>query len=299
VAPILVKREDLSSSRFGGNKVRKLELLLAGSRRPVLTFGPRGSHHALATAVHAADLGRECVAVLVPQEMSPHHEAVHRLIRARCTSTLIVDDLARLPGELAALAARIASRGADGLPDVIAPGGSSPRGTLGYVACGLELAGQIDSGKLPFPDRVYTALGSGGTAAGLALGLALGGVDAEVVAVRVASRATGNRAYLRALALAALGFLRRRGVRVEVPDLRLAVDHRFIGPGYAHQTEPAARAVEVGGELGLTLETTYTGKAFAALLDDLDRGRAGKTPLFVHTAGAIEPLLGEGTAPKE
>jgi 1-aminocyclopropane-1-carboxylate deaminase/D-cysteine desulfhydrase-like pyridoxal-dependent ACC family enzyme len=52
---LLVKRDDLSAPVLGGNKVRALELLLAGvgPADVVLTVGATGSTHALAVAQYA------------------------------------------------------------------------------------------------------------------------------------------------------------------------------------------------------------------------------------------------------
>ena len=58
---LFVKRDDLSSDLYGGNKVRKLEFLLADAintkAKSVLTFGCAGSNHALATSIYAKKLG--------------------------------------------------------------------------------------------------------------------------------------------------------------------------------------------------------------------------------------------------
>ena len=54
---IFVKKDDLSGPLYGGNKVRKLEFLLADARScgavRVITCGAAGSNHALATALYA------------------------------------------------------------------------------------------------------------------------------------------------------------------------------------------------------------------------------------------------------
>src|SRR5690242_3070235 len=54
-----LKREDRASPRYGGNKVRGLELLFAGvpTGSVFLTVGGSGSTHCLAVAIHAATVG--------------------------------------------------------------------------------------------------------------------------------------------------------------------------------------------------------------------------------------------------
>jgi D-cysteine desulfhydrase len=175
---------------------------------------------------------------------------------------------------------------------VIPPGASSASGTLGYVAAGMEIAAQARTGVCPDPERVYVALGTGGTAAGLALGLAIEGLDTEVVAVRVASRATGNFAFLNLLAYKSMKILQKAGIEMEMPKLNIKVDSRFIGPGYAVATKESLDSMECAKTAGLSLETTYTGKAMAALLADR-RAHSRPGPLmFVNTFCPIDGLAG-------
>ncbi len=73
-APLFVKRDDLSSPIYGGNKVRTLEVLFGEARargaRRVYSTGAYGSNHALATAMHAPRVGLKPGAVLFPQPRS-------------------------------------------------------------------------------------------------------------------------------------------------------------------------------------------------------------------------------------
>jgi D-cysteine desulfhydrase len=262
----------------------------------VITAGPCGSHHVLATAVHARAQGRRTAAVLLPQHLTDHHREVHDLIRASCDHLVYLERPPRLDADLVSLGRDLFQD----WPTVIPPGGSTPRGVLGYLECGLEIAAQVASGQCPLPERIYVALGSGGTAAGLVLGLALAGLSCQVRAVRVATRAAGNSFFVELLAWRALALARRLGLPRTAPQLWFAVDHRFIGPGYAHPTAEARAAVSTAADLGLELETTYTGKAFAALLADL-AGNARCGPLmFIHTYGPLgaiaraDPLVGKG-----
>jgi len=282
-----VKREDRSSPLGGGNKVRKLELLLAGPPRPVLTAGAVGSHHVLATAIHGARVGRPCVGVLLPQPMSGHVAATERMTREACVLVLGPDRRAASTALTSSGARRLAALAIRGRGiTVIPPGGSSPLGTLGYVGAGLELADQIGRGDCPEPSSVYLALGTGGTAVGLALGLALAGIAAKVVAVRVATRLVGNTGYLRVLAertsrLAGFG---------RAPAMNLEVRHEFGGAGYGRETVACREAMERFRGCGLPLEPTYTGKALAALLADARSGRARGSVMFLDTHGPMDDV---------
>ncbi len=274
LGPLWIKREDLSSDLYGGNKIRKLELLLAGSKRPVITFGAYGSHHVLATALHAHAVGRLCAALLVSSPPTAHHDEVQRLVERHLDLAVHAGRPAQqLRQAASALRRRLAGldgkagRG-QGCPKIILPGATSPSGVLGYVGCGIELAEQIEQGACPRPDRIYAALGTGGTVAGLTLGLAFRGVDTTVVGVRVATRLSGNALSIKALMLSARALLKRHGIENTPRTTRFIIDERFIGEGYAVPTRAGTQAVRVAAERGVELETTYTGKALAAALAD-------------------------------
>lgn len=286
---VWIKREDLSSSHYGGNKVRKLEFLLAGSDKAIVTFGATGSHHVLATAIHGRRCGRPCIGLLVPQPHSEHHERVNKLIRQLCAATIPLSFSGRsavesFPGPLRLAA--LLKKGAQ----VIVPGASSPRGTLGYVAAGIELAEQIEEGLCPKPSRIYLPLGTGGTAAGLALGLGLMGVQTEIRAVRVASPLTGNSTFLQWLARATFQLLKKSGMEKSMPHLNISIEHNFIGDGYGHVTASAEEAVHLADGFRLSLETTYTGKTMAALLADRKAGELKGPTMLLNTYGPIEQI---------
>src|SRR5678816_1972820 len=65
---IWIKRDDHTGSELSGNKVRKLEYLMAEALQQqathVVTCGGEQSNHARATAMAAAQLGLKCVLIL-------------------------------------------------------------------------------------------------------------------------------------------------------------------------------------------------------------------------------------------
>jgi D-cysteine desulfhydrase len=292
-AELYVKRDDLSSALYGGNKVRKLEWLLGAARRAgahtVVTMGGVGSNHLLATALHGRAHGLRTVGVVFDQ---PDTEAVRRNAaadRGAGVELVACGSKYALPAAVAWTMARL--RLAELRPPVLIPGGgSSPLGALGFVNAGLELAGQVRAGALPEPRAVFVPYGTGGTAVGLALGLQLGGLASRVVAVRVIDRLLANRPRLEALARRVRRLLRRWAPGLALPArpaANLELRHGYIGAGYGHPTPAAEAAVAAFAErAGLRLETTYSGKAAAALLDT-----AASQPgplLFWHTYSAAD-----------
>lgn len=288
-----VKRDDRTGEAYGGNKVRKLEHILEQARkagvRRIITVGAAGSHHVLATTLYGTRMGLRVAAVLTPQPRTRH----------------VVDNLR------AAVGLGLEAHGARSMPEVarkvfalrgpgdlvVPPGGSSLTGTKGYIDAARELAHDIREGRLPPPDAIVVALGSGGTAAGLLAGLAHERIPARLIAVRIVDPVMTGRWRLLALAMAA-------GREAKIPShpatlaRQVEVDTRWLGPGYGHSTDAGERAMAIAREQGLKLDPTYTAKTFAAALDRVASGRHRRV-LYWHTLSSapLEPLL--ENAPKE
>jgi len=283
------KRDDLSAQRYGGNKVRKLEYLLAETAgRPLLTIGASGSHHVLATALYGRETGSQVYAVMAPQPSSPHVDANRAVIESLLDDWVDVPTRLLIPMGMARMQLRLRRRGLP-TPINIAAGGSSPLGSLGWVAGGLEIAEQVRAGLLPTPDQVWLPLGSGGNAAGLLLGLRLAGLATKVMAVRVVEYPLTSGAVTRLLAHRTLRLLRARGLRPPAGFALsgLEVVNGYLGRGYGHDTPAAARATHLARtELGLELEGTYTAKALAGCMDRLRESNSTGTALFLNTVSS-------------
>ncbi|CAN5778432.1 pyridoxal-phosphate dependent enzyme [soil metagenome] len=296
-----VKRDDLSGTRYVGNKVRKLEFLLAEARRRgaerLITVGAAGSHHALATAVYGTQLGFRVTLVLFPQPLTPHVRQVLLQDQALGAELRYIGRMEMIPAAL--LAAQLAHR--DERCFTIDAGGSDPVGTLGYVSGALELAEQIEAGEAPRPEAVHLAMGTMGTAAGLAIGFSLAGLPISIHATRITSRIVTNSWALRRLVTRTLRLLEGAGLEPRSADevlRRINVSHRRIGRGYGHETADGRRAAEYLNSIGLALDPTYTAKAAVDLLDSLERD-ARAPHLFWNTLSATCPVdhaALEGTA---
>ena len=183
-------------------------------------------------------------------------------------------------------------------------------GTVGFVAAGLELAAQIESGEIAAPDKLYVGTGTMGTAVGIALGLAIAGLNTEVNAVRVSDPSIMNAKATQSLLNKTVLMMRRldHSVPADIAArTNIRIRNEFFGPGYAQGTPETENAIAfAGSELDLTLEKTYTGKAMAALLADMnDSASDGLNLMYWHTYNSI-PLdvpgdkpLDEEAIPKE
>jgi 1-aminocyclopropane-1-carboxylate deaminase/D-cysteine desulfhydrase-like pyridoxal-dependent ACC family enzyme len=291
-----VKRDDRTHAAYGGNKVRKLETLLADARergaRRLVTVGAVGSHHVLATTYFGKRAGFEVEAVLVPQ---PRTEHVVEVLRADLALGLRAYPVGSWGAAPRAVAARAFAGAGAGKARVLPVGGSSVLGSMPYVEAGLELAAQVRAGELPEPEVCVVAVGSGGTAGGLAAGFAAGGLRTTVVGVCVSTPPWAltwlTRRFARACA-------RRHGVPGSRP--RVVIDRRFLGAGYAYPTPEGEEATSIAADLaGLPLDPTYTAKTFACALWFV-RARRATHVLYWHTLSSapMTPLL-EGAPPEE
>ncbi|MDY0061264.1 MAG: pyridoxal-phosphate dependent enzyme [Myxococcota bacterium] len=283
-----LKRDDLAGSPGlpGGNKVRKLEPVLAGLLQQgagtLVTSGAQGSSHLLAAASYARRCGLRACLVVGPQHPGAFVAARYALLQQSGARLVPVPRL-----ELTAPVALLRSA----LPGaaLVEPGASGPRGVLGHLVAGLELAAQIAAGELPCPEAVWVAAGSGGTAVGLALGLGLAGLGGvRVVGVRVVPRPWLTQALLDLEGRAARRLLARLAGEPAVDRLlrgsRPTLLDGQLGAGYGVPTLAAEAARHLlARSSGVLLDPTYTGKAFAALLAARDAGRLRGPQLFWDT----------------
>jgi 1-aminocyclopropane-1-carboxylate deaminase/D-cysteine desulfhydrase-like pyridoxal-dependent ACC family enzyme len=293
-----VKRDDQTSSRYGGNKVRKLEWLLGEAKEQnadvLVTTGATGSNHVLATAIHGIKEGFGVHALLSPQPMTRHVEENLRADLAVGATLIPVRSPALAPLAMRRHARVLARKGFR--PYVIPHGGSSPVGIVGYVRAGLELAAQIERGELPEPDAIVVALGSGGTASGLAVGLAAAGIPTPIHAVRVTPKLIANKVTLGVEVRSVVRLLRDR--EPAFPEVtaaalsRIVIESGFYGEGYGTPHSEAGRARELAAADGIMTDPTYTARAFAFLVQMAEKRQATR-PLFLATLSSVDlgPLL--------
>jgi 1-aminocyclopropane-1-carboxylate deaminase/D-cysteine desulfhydrase-like pyridoxal-dependent ACC family enzyme len=298
-AEIWIKRDGLCHPVYGGNKIRKFEFVfgdvLRRRSRAVLTGGGLGSHHTIATAVIARQFGLQAVCSYYCQPISD--EVRHHL---RVSPPLGIE--AHFCGDYVGLVLSFVWQyvrwtvRTRRLPYFIYPGAPGTLGVLGYVNAVFEIKTQLERMGASEPDAIFVSVGSCGTFAGLILGIRLAGLTSTVIGVRVIEEDVANRPKIARMVNQAARYLRRRDP--SIPPVKIAPEEvglldGYLGPGYAHPTDEAERAMaQVAQAGGPTLETTYTGKAMAALLDYARRHRGARL-LFVDTF-AESPTLEEG-----
>ncbi len=292
---LFVKRDDLSSPTYGGNKVRKLEHVLADAKardcRSLVTVGGLGSNQCLATAIHGRRLGFEVDVCLFDQPVNQH---VIEVLLADVAAGARIHYGGSYPRTaLQVVRAWLARRWRGDRPYYVPPGSTSPLGVLGYVSGGIELADQVHQGQVPAPDRVFVAAGSCGTVAGLIIGFALAGLSSRCVAVKITTGLAVNRWYIRRLVRRTMNLLHR--LDPTIPPLGPGAQHfdletRFYGGAYGRET-PEAREAVAWAAPAIVLETTYTGKALAACLHH-HRRHPEETLLFWNTFNSAPVTAG-------
>lgn len=293
---IYIWRDDMTGSVESGNKVRKLEFLLAdavakGATR-IITAGGFQSNHTRATAYCARRLGLE-ISIIVRElktGRNPQDIPTANLLLNQITGA----DLQFVPfaeyqaiGGYVPLLQRAEEewRRRGDKTYVIGEGGSQPLGCFGYIH-GVEqmLALWPKVAGTKFPDAFFFADGSGGTHGGIHLGYELNGLPTKALwAVNVCDSAE----Y----------FQKRVGKLIEetarefnLPstnrDLQVLDGH--FGAGYGLATDDDLRFyARLAKQEGILLDPTYTGKAFRGMLAEIKRApeRFGNKILFLHSGG--------------
>jgi 1-aminocyclopropane-1-carboxylate deaminase/D-cysteine desulfhydrase-like pyridoxal-dependent ACC family enzyme len=280
---LLIKRDDAIPFGFGGNKVRKLQIVaaqaLADGADTLITTGGVQSNHARATAAIAAKLGLGCV--LIANGAAPARATANALLaRLLGADVRYVSSRDERAPAMEQAAAELRARGRR--PFVIPLGASTPHGAAAYARAVGELVAQI-----PAPDAIVLSTSSGGTLAGVIAGCVLHGLRTRVIGVSaddpsasIANTVHGILAGLESLLETPTGIL--SGAAVEIDD-------GFVGEGYGIATPQSIEAIELcASREAMFLDPTYTSKAMAGLIARVRRRElTSGTILFWHTGGQV------------
>ncbi len=275
---VYVKRDDMTGLALGGNKVRKLEYLLADAKakgaQVVFTTGGAQSNHAMLTAAAAKKLGMTPILILKKRGVTERQgNQLLNYLMGVDVRFMDTDSYADIYAEMDRVGTEL------GQPYYKIPcGGSNALGSLGYVDCIKELKEQ----GMTF-DHIVVAEGSGGTMAGTALGAKLFMPEAKVHGMMVDTDPFEQITFdLMREAAALLG----ADVTITTDDFDL---RDMCGPGYAIASQEGNEAVSMmAANEGLILDPVYTGKAFAGLVAMAKEGAFKPTDkvLFLHSGGA-------------
>ena len=285
---LYLKRDDLSGYFGGGNKLRKLEYVMADALEKgattVLTTGSITSNLARTTAAAARRLGLKCELILNggdPRSARANSRVAELLnVKVHSVSSREERDLTR-----DRVARELEQQGE--VVYKIPLGASNEVGSFGMVAAMEEVAiQQFELGE-QF-DAIVLATSSGGTQAGLEVakrlfdyrGLRILGVSADDPAAEI------KDAALKAM----VPMLQKLNLPSDVSADELNVDDSFIGEGYGINTDESREAMRLFADAeGVLLDPVYTSKGAAGLIAYCRRGVFKQTDrvLFWHTGGVM------------
>jgi 1-aminocyclopropane-1-carboxylate deaminase/D-cysteine desulfhydrase-like pyridoxal-dependent ACC family enzyme len=282
---LLVKRDDAIPFGFGGNKIRKLQIVLgdalAQGADTVITTGGVQSNHARATASVAARFGVGCVLVVngtapVANTKPTANALLDRLLGAEVR--YVASRQERAPA-MEHIADELRSKGRS--PYIVPLGASTPHGAAAYALAIEELLAQIAA-----PEVIVVSTSSGGTQAGIIAGCRLLGLDTRVIGISADDPAPAIASVIRRI-LSGLEIL------LEVDDGFLSnapveVDDGFVGEGYGIPTPQSTEAIELCARReALFVDPTYTSKAMAGLIARVRSRDLTGTVVFWHTGGQV------------
>ncbi|KAK9798127.1 hypothetical protein WJX73_003347 [Symbiochloris irregularis] len=290
-----IKRDDLSGMQLSGNKVRKLEFIIAAAKAQghdcVITIGGIQSNHCRATAVAARYAGLDCHLILRNSRALADEDPglvgnllVERLVGAHVHQVTKEEYVQHGSMALAeTLATQLRAKGLN--PCIIPVGGSSALGTWGYIEAFREMQQQAPDSR-GFTDIVM-ACGSGGTTAGIALANYLSGHKARVWAFGVCDDPEYFYSFIQGL-LDELGAGSNK-IGATARDLVTCVQAK--GGGYAISSSAELQFMQhIAQSSGIILDPVYSGKAAKGLLEAMSSNPAdwsGRRIVFLHTGGLL------------
>lgn len=295
-----IKRDDKSTEFYGGNKIRKFEFLygdvIKKGKKYVATAGGIGTNHGLAAAMVGKKLNLKTRLYLFPQPLTWHIQRSLMLYDYFGAEIVPVKTYVGLA--VKGLILKLFNR----KYYLMLPGGSpllgigSSLGTIGFLNAAFEIKNQIEEGKMPEPDFLFIACGSTGSSGGLIAGCKLSGLKTRVQPVEVGAHFINNKKNIARTSNKALDYLRKcdesvPNVIIEEKDFDLHLG--YLGSEYGVKTKRGQEAVDKIGDLegeegDFSIETTYTGKAMAAMMDIVALPEnKDKTFLFWNTYNSV------------
>lgn len=291
---IFFKRDDCTGLAFGGNKIRKLEFVLADALKKkadtLITTGAPQSNWARQAAAAARKLGMEVILVLAgdkPQEYQGNL-LLDKILGCEISFEKVtdLDEEGELEGKFPytkKIAEEMRKKGK--IPYLAALGAENPLGTLGYINALYELKVQLEKMEID-ADYIILAEGGGGTQAGIEIGIKLLGLKTKVLGISVSRHRREKCDEVSKLCNETLDFLQLKNYRFSSDKIMVNMD--YVGEGYGIPTQECTQAIElVAQKEGVFLDPVYTGKAMAGLIDLVKKGKFKKDDniVFIHTGG--------------
>ena len=281
---VYIKREDLIPFSFGGNKARKGHLFFEeidrGNFDCVVTYGSSSSNHCRVISNMAAARKMPCF-IISPEEASA--QTYNRDMMLQFGAEITVCPVTEVHDTIEL---KLESLRADGhKPYFIAGGGHGNIGTQAYVDCYEEICRFEREHGIHF-DYIFHASGTGTTQAGLICGQLIERDDRKIIGISIARpNPRGRKVVLESVR----DYLAEQQICIAAEQIERAtvfIDD-YIGSGYGAQMYSVTEKIQESmKQWGIPMDATYTAKAFAGMLDYVEKKSiANKTILFIHTGG--------------
>lgn len=286
-----IKQDDLTHPQYGGNKIRKLDFVLAEikakKKQHVITFGATGTNAGVATAMMCHRNRLKCTVYLFEQPLTQTVKDNLALMQAYGAELIYCGSLLKTVLSYYTSRYRFNSKSY-----FLWAGCSNPVATFAYINAAFELKQQIDAGELPEPEHIFVPVGSCSTLAGLTLGTQLTGLKTKVMGIRVAPSHLGpfpacTEGEVNKVINQAVKQMKSWGIKGihQIPQCHFSND--FYGEGYGVASTESEAAKKAFEQAGIKLENTYSAKAAAAFLQQLEIDNK-KPQLFWQTFNSVE-----------
>lgn len=287
-----IKQDDLTHPQYGGNKIRKLDFVLADikakNKNHVITFGATGTNAGVATAMMCHRNGLKCSVYLFDQPLTQTVKDNLALMQAYGAELIYCGSLLKTVLSFYTSRYRLSSKSY-----FLWAGCSNPVATFAYINAAFEIKQQIDAKELPLPENIFVPVGSCSTLAGLTLGAQLSGLNTKIIGIRVAPSHLGpfpacTAGEVNKVIRQAVKQMQSWGVEAltDIPKCHFSND--FYGDGYGVPSPESEEAMSLFQQANIKLENTYSAKAAAAFLQQLKKSH--KPQLFWQTFNSANSL---------
>lgn len=262
-----VVRDDLLPFPLPGNKVRKIESELSAVSpdvKVIITNGGVDSNHCRTLAMFGAQRGFKVHLVLHGDPVDDHGIGLQILDSLGASYDIGPADT--IADRISVARSKYTVRGKN--PIVFPGGGHSPLGAKAFRDAGESVF------KNCWFDQVFVASGTGATQGGLITAAEKYAPQSTVLGISVARDEQRGSLAVREAA---------RWAGSTDPEVYFTGSYR--AGGYGKADSEIYDAVDIAWNHGLPVDPTYTGKAFAAILDFSRKGELGSSVLFWHTGG--------------
>ncbi len=293
-ATIWAKREDVNSAlAFGGNKVRKLEYLVADALAQgcdtLVSIGGVQSNHTRQVAAAAAKVGLKCV--LIQESWVDWPDVTYDRVGNILLSRIMGADVRLVKADFgigvkASWERALAELEAAGHRPYAIPAGASDHrlGGLGFANWALEVETQEKEMGVAF-DYVVVCSVTGSTQAGMVAGFALHDLPHKVIGIDASAKPAETRRQITRIARATAELI---GVGRKIGDEEIILDTRYHAGTYGIPDERTLHAIGLGASLeAMITDPVYEGKSLAGLIDLVQRHEieTDANVLYAHLGG--------------